>query len=638
MNEEQFLQLIEKHEQTSKRNPQGYRIKVLAWIFLGYGVFIGTLLLSLGLLAFSVFWFATEGFRMGAINLLLITLPLSFFMIRALRVKTLQPKGIVLKPEDAPVLFSTLDELTAKMKAPKFDTVILNDEWNASVESVSKSALPGLRRHVLNVGLPMLIGLDDQQVKAVLAHEISHISGKDTTLGSWVYRVVEQWRQLLEYLELDESDWEKAILRKFVRWYYPRFFALTFVMRRQQEYIADANAAQATSPQTVADCLIMNHAGGGFYYQEFLPDVIQKAEQNGQEPRPLTLLYERMAEISAIKERLEEHLRKSSEEETQYSDSHPSLSDRLAALGCRPVLPSLSNRAVDVYFKNGAEWVRKVEEFLNFAEVTGELTNFEEAYEEAKKVKVHLQEEEEKARILYQELLRKPQKTVEESYQFAQLAFLFDGPQAGVKALQQIVTTFKDPAQTATAYFSLGQIFLDLDEADRAAQFFERAGDGNYQLRAEAYELLISYFNERENEKMVAKYERKLERWEELLALSDEECEEDFDGMEELLPHGLSPNVMETIREDMKKLEEVKALYIARRQLEHIPQRRCYFIVVEPQKPLSKKERSLLTERMDDLPEKWLGDDDYHMYILDDEELLEPFVEASHACVYGSNT
>ncbi|KPC75017.1 hypothetical protein ADL26_08285 [Thermoactinomyces vulgaris] len=99
-----------------------------------------------------------------------------------------------MSPEDAPQLFRTLDELTTKMKAPRFDTVILNDKWNASVVSISKSMILGSRRHVLHIGLPMLIGLDDQQVKAVLAHEISHISGKDTTLGAWVYRLDQQWK------------------------------------------------------------------------------------------------------------------------------------------------------------------------------------------------------------------------------------------------------------------------------------------------------------------------------------------------------------------------------------------------------------------------------------------------------------
>lgn len=87
MNEEQFMQLIQKHEQYANRRPQGYRNKVLAWIFLGYAVFGGALILSLGLLAYSIFIFIDKGFSFGALKLLLMTLPLSYLLLRALKVK-----------------------------------------------------------------------------------------------------------------------------------------------------------------------------------------------------------------------------------------------------------------------------------------------------------------------------------------------------------------------------------------------------------------------------------------------------------------------------------------------------------------------------------------------------------------------
>jgi Zn-dependent protease with chaperone function len=634
MNEEQFMQLIQKHEQYANRKPQGYRNKVLAWIFLGYAVFGGALILSLGLLAFSIFTFIEKGFSFGALKLLLMTLPLSYILLRALKVKKYQPKGIVLSPEDAPQLFRTLDELTTKMKAPRFDTVILDDKWNASVVSISKSMLLGSRRHVLHIGLPMLIGLDDQQVKAVLAHEISHISGKDTTLGAWVYRLDQQWKGLVHYFEQDEEEWLQALFRKFIQWYYPRFYALTFVMRRQQEYIADANAAKATSAQVMAECLVMNHTGGRYFYREFLPAVLEEAEQNNEEPQPLTRLYELMANMDEKREKFEEYMQKALAEKTGYSDSHPSLTDRLNALRCQPMLPNLRNQAVDVYLKNGAEWVSKVEEFLNLMEVTGELTNFEEAYAYAKQVKQQLKEEEEKELARYQELMNKPSKTLDELYQFAELAFRIDGPLAGVKVLRQIISTYKNPADTAPAFFKLGKIQLAIDEVEQGVQLLEVAAHNDYRLRWEVYDCLRDFFAERGDEKKATKYERKLERWEELLSLSDEECEEDFDGEEELLPHGLSSETLEKIREDLESVPQIGAVYIARRDMSYIPQRACYFIAVEPLTPLNDEESEALSDQIDEMLEHWIGDDYYHLYVLEEQDLLEPFIEAPHACVY----
>ncbi|SMP36365.1 hypothetical protein SAMN06265361_1203 [Laceyella tengchongensis] len=48
--------------------------------------------------------------------------------------------------------------------------------------------------------------------------------------------------------------------------------------------------------------------------------------------------------------------------------------------------------------------------------------------------------------------------------------------------------------------------------------------------------------------------------------------------------------------------------------MSYIPQRACYFIAVEPLTPLNDEESETLSDQID--------------------EMLEPFIEASHACVY----
>ncbi|TCW34637.1 hypothetical protein [Laceyella sacchari] len=140
-----------------------------------------------------------------------------------------------------------------------------------------------------------------------------------------------------------------------------------------------------------------------------------------------------------------------------------------------------------------------------------------------------------------------------------------------------------------------------------------------------------NFFTERGK---AAQYERKLEHWEELLALSDEECEQDFDGEEELLPHGLSSETFEKIREDLESVTQIGAVYIARRDMSYIPQRACYFIAVEPLTPLNEEESEALGDQVDEMLVHWIGDDYYHLYVLEEQDLLEPFIEAPHTCVF----
>jgi hypothetical protein len=180
----------------------------------------------------------------------------------------------------------------------------------------------------------------------------------------------------------------------------------------------------------------------------------------------------------------------------------------------------------------------------------------------------------------------------------------------------------------------LGKVQLAIDEVEQGVQLLEVAANNDYRLRWEAYDFLRNFFAERGDEKKAAKYERKLERWEELLALSDDECEEDFDGEEELLPLGLPTETLEKIREDLESVPQIGAVYIARRDMSYIPQRACYFIAVEPLIPLNDEESEELSDQIDEMLEHWIGDDYYHLYILEEQDLLEPFIEASHACVY----
>lgn len=90
------------------------------------------------------------------------------------------------------------------------------------------------RKVILLLGLPMMKALSPEQLKAVLAHEIGHISGKHGLFTKWAYQMREAWGRLIESQELAGHKFS-FLYKKFVEWYFPYFTAYSFVLMREHE-------------------------------------------------------------------------------------------------------------------------------------------------------------------------------------------------------------------------------------------------------------------------------------------------------------------------------------------------------------------------------------------------------------------
>ncbi|WP_203839263.1 M48 family metalloprotease [Winogradskya humida] len=82
--------------------------------------------------------------------------------------------GWVLDAGSAPVLRGLVDRAAEKTGAPRPDLLVVDTEFNAW------AAVVGFRRtKVLALGLPMILALTEQQLVAVIGHELGHLAYQD---------------------------------------------------------------------------------------------------------------------------------------------------------------------------------------------------------------------------------------------------------------------------------------------------------------------------------------------------------------------------------------------------------------------------------------------------------------------------
>jgi len=236
--------------------------------------------------------------------------------------------GMVLTAHTAPALFHEIEQIRAQMNAPALDVVYLTGEFNASIQQHRR--LLGGTRNVLRVGLPLLEMLSTDACRAILAHEYAHIAGRHGRYATRVYFARLQWQAAARQLA-HRKGLSTGPLRVFMNWYVPRFLAASLDFARACEYQADAQAARVCGAGTAADALIglslqgraLDRYWQGMYAASALPLPLSTLATDGlldfpvDEAQARVWLHEALCVM------------------TSSDDTHPSLSDRLQALGER---------------------------------------------------------------------------------------------------------------------------------------------------------------------------------------------------------------------------------------------------------------------------------------------------------------
>jgi Zn-dependent protease with chaperone function len=339
MTRDTFNSLVAELDRSWSDQPRGLLRETLAWVALGYlvllvALFMCALLFAVGLYVAVKFHGPTWTF-VAAVAALLGSLA-SVLILGALWVRFVPPEGITLDEASHPELHRVIRETSRAAGGIHLHQVLLDPELNASAVQNPRLGVFGWYRTYLVIGLPLMEALSPEEFRAVLAHELAHVSGPDGRLRAWLHRTRMTWERIVGQISASRFC---PGLSKFFHWFWPRFNSRAFLLSRYHELEADRVSAEAVSAEALASGLRRL--------------AIQASRLDEQIWQPLELAIPGRAELPAdVMSRVSSLIRsvpEAAEEErwaaqalgktTGLLDQHPALSDRLSRLGQGEPLP-----------------------------------------------------------------------------------------------------------------------------------------------------------------------------------------------------------------------------------------------------------------------------------------------------------
>jgi len=193
--------------------------------------------------------------------------------LRAFAVGPMRLVGRALRPEEAPGLFELVAQLAAKRGAVMPHMIAVGAAEGFFVTgrgmelfdaSDGPVAAPG---PALHIPLPVLAVLDGPELRAVLAHELSHFAGNDTAYGLRFAPLFAALGEAAAVMQQRSTDWGDTqidrLLERIVHPHstltthaYERFDETAMHRSRERELEADRGAALSESPQALATALL----------------------------------------------------------------------------------------------------------------------------------------------------------------------------------------------------------------------------------------------------------------------------------------------------------------------------------------------------------------------------------------------
>ncbi|WP_085314290.1 M48 family metallopeptidase [Derxia lacustris] len=336
--------LLAQLEARLRRAPRGFgRRFALASLALWAGIALTLAALGGFVLALNLALWRHAGWleRLGAGLALLLALLLARAVLGTLAARLDPPEGIKLRPRHAPALFALVGELCRRLDTRPVHRVVITADFNAALVQSPRFGLFGGHRNTLVLGLPLLCALSRDELAAVVAHELAHIT-EAMPLGARLYRQRGSFVALRARARArlrDRGGISACIGRKLLDaiapWYEPR----SLVLAREHEIDADLLAARTVGAVTVARALVRIELVEGWMNERFWPDLYAHADLR---PVPPFLPHVSMVRLIAKGQRgwsEPGRLVCALARGALPGDSHPGLARRLAALDLPPRPP-----------------------------------------------------------------------------------------------------------------------------------------------------------------------------------------------------------------------------------------------------------------------------------------------------------
>jgi Zn-dependent protease with chaperone function len=581
--------LLEKLERELQENPKVYQSKVAMLAILGnayivFGIIVLLAILILACLSILVL-------KALAIKLIAVVGIFLYVVISSLWVRVDPPEGIKISKNEAPELFVIIDDLRKKLNSPNFHHVLMSNDFNAAVVQRPRLGLLGWYQNYLIIGLPLMQSLTVEQLTAVLAHEFGHLSKNHARTANWIYRQRIRWEQLFILIEQNTSKID-IIFRPFLKRFVPYFVAYSFPIARANEYEADKISVNLTSAEIVAETLTTVNVIGHYLEEEYWPRIFNQVETLPQPKLSPYMSYVQQLSEYVLNQETNHWLTHSLSMRTSFEDTHPSLSDRLSAIGqtahvafaahgytADRLLGTCYAEIVAAFDQNWQVAVQDAwqKEHKSVLERTAYLTSLNEKMDQQQDLSL---EERFDQVLLTEQLAHQPEKAFE--------------------LVQQLYQEFPEHPHTNFIY---GRYYIE-QKNPQGVVLLEKAIQLDEFAAQDVYKLLYRYYDELGDTAKAEKYQQLLtERADlEYKALTEREH---IGVSDPLIAHGLTQEQLADFSAQIQRFSNIKQVWLIKKKTQFLPHIACYVMAFSlKQGILDKVSEEAISQTMQILHEK----------------------------------
>ncbi|MBN8046708.1 M48 family metallopeptidase [Paraclostridium bifermentans] len=268
--------------------------------------------------------FMTGGF--GLITLGLIGSVI--IILKSLYIKLESPNEVTINREEYPQLFKVIDSAIEMTKAPKLDEICILDDENIGVICLL-NGFGANGKNVLVIGIKALKVLSEEELKAVIIHELAHIYNDDTKVSSKISRRLTRWNEIVYRVDEGDNIIKMILLLPFAKFYIEKLERYLDAMSQTKELLADKEVSKYMSVEIYAKATMKLEI-----MEKFLANPYSKLEIRSSDEalkNYFTTLFEDFE--SELPNRKEQWMNQIKKRISSIYDTHPSFKERMEALG-----------------------------------------------------------------------------------------------------------------------------------------------------------------------------------------------------------------------------------------------------------------------------------------------------------------
>lgn len=537
--------------------------KINSIVFWSYSYF--TFVLVFSVLLTVLFILSFPYLRVVGLWFAVITAGTAYAVYKGLFYSTKPVEGYLLSQAEYPELFNVIGELEQKLSV-KIHKVYLDSSFNAGVTQRPKFGVFGGYENILIIGMDFLLFVSKEELVAVLAHELTHISNDDSRSTGGSVRIRNSWIQMIIALS-NRKKWSAKPVMWFLNKTWPRLDAYTFAYARMGEYKADAFSAEYSGKQTWGE-MIAKTTISSLYLKRFFEELHKKYKNEEEPPKdPIEQLIQYLSKPIQKKD-LQEWITQMAFEYTRAHDTHPALEDRLNAQGFDISLESISNlisiknqqTAAQAYL--GKNYTKLVHYFNNkiFQDLSVDWKNFVEHQKFLDEI-INSQENTSETEIPWTQFNARIQKD-------------------GLKSIENEIDAIllKNPKESTARYYK-GTLLLE-DNKEEGEKILLSLVDSKEVSYADVYQPLYEYYAKNNFREKGRELEKLIEKENSTMFSISNEINKSLLS-DRLVEHDLSQDVIFNIQKCGAHSTGIASIHIAKKILKTDPTFKTYVAVVK---------------------------------------------------------